>query len=81
MSEYIISVDDEGAAARIIELFGADKTKVYGYALTGEEIVRCRDCKHYEPLEGERGDWCQYWTYKVYGDGDGFCAWAVRRES
>ena len=42
------------------------------------EIVRCRDCKHREPLEGERGDWCYYWTDKVYGDGDGFCSWGER---
>ena len=44
-----------------------------------EEIVRCRDCAHYELLEGERGDWCQYWTDKVYGDGDGFCKWGERK--
>lgn len=54
-----------------------------GHWFTGEEIVRCRDCKHYEP-------------YKTYKHGimnrcidengnshrrepDDFCSWAERR--
>ena len=67
MSEYIIECD-----------YDFDEGWIPGEQR--EEIVRCRDCAHREPLEGERGDWCYYWTDKVYGDGDGFCAWGERKE-
>lgn len=49
----------------------------------GEEIVRCRDCKHYcestvdEDGEGEPS-WCTYWGHEWLRD-DGFCAWGERR--
>ena len=43
-----------------------------------EEIVRCRDCKYYELVPEDSGDWCEYWTDRVYG-ADGFCAWGERR--
>ena len=51
--------------------------------LTGEEIVRCRDCKYYETVPEDSGDWCGYWTDRIYVDarGSGFCAWGERRES
>lgn len=53
-----------------------------GYDRNGEkleEIVRCRDCKYYEPVPEDPGDWCGYWTDRVYGT-DGFCAWGERKE-
>lgn len=43
-----------------------------------EEIVRCRDCKYYELVPEDSGDWCEYWTDRVYR-ADGFCAWACRK--
>lgn len=57
--------------------------------LTGEKIVRCRDCKHLdeirvsysaEPVFQCKADWCQ----GVEGDSplvepNGFCAWGERR--
>lgn len=48
-----------------------------------EEIVRCRDCKHYCPStvdEDGEGDpsWCKRWEYEWVRD-DGFCAWGERR--
>lgn len=57
-------------------------------AKLGEEIVRCRDCKHFT-LEGsyrfEDGstnvDFCEYvrgWLLQVTPDG--FCAWGERKE-
>ena len=50
----------------------------------GEEIVRCRDCKHYSDHEWiiatDVSDVCHFWhgePTKVQPDG--FCAWAVKR--
>lgn len=45
-----------------------------GHWLTGEEIVRCRDCAVYD---GE-GYGC---SYGRGDDPDGFCAWGVRRDA
>lgn len=48
-----------------------------------EEIVRCGDCKYYETVPEDSGDWCGYWTDRIYADarGSGFCAWGVKEES
>lgn len=43
-----------------------------------ERIVRCRDCKYHEPVPEDSGDWCGYWTDRVYGT-DGFCKWGEPR--
>lgn len=78
MSEYIYATDEHE-----------------GHWLTGEEIVRCRDCKYYYAhgvptcqrnkewftgydIGGNYGEWCDG---EFYVEPDGFCAWAVRRES
>lgn len=47
------------------------------------EIVRCRDCSYYEAVPEDSGDWCGYWTDRIYADarGSGFCAWGVKEES
>ena len=48
-----------------------------------EEVVRCRDCEHYEQetvIDGETvGSWCD-WMCMSRPQPDGFCAWGVRRE-
>lgn len=48
----------------------------------GEEIVRCRDCKHYKDRNGAilPGTVCQrlgYYNFKV--EPDGFCSWGERK--
>lgn len=53
-----------------------------------EEIVRCRDCKHFTPKgthKFENGkvnaDFCTYvrgWMLQITPDG--FCAWACRKD-
>ena len=43
-----------------------------------EEIVRCRDCKHYTDDEMEYYHYCGSWCEQVTPDG--FCAWGVRKE-
>lgn len=42
-----------------------------------ERIVRCRDCKYYEPNTYSHFT-CELLTFHV--DPDGFCAWGERRE-
>lgn len=70
-------------------VYATDEHK--GHWLTGEEIVRCRDCKH-----------CREHDMRAYGDGrdqllchhfsmssgagwpvepDGFCSWGERRDA
>ena len=53
-----------------------------------EQVVRCRDCKHYYEAENYHpsGNYvmrcCKY--FDAYNDEvkpDGFCAWGKRRES
>lgn len=53
-----------------------------------EEIVRCRDCKHYYEADNyhPKGNYirrcCNYFdTYNDEVTPDGFCAWGVKEES
>lgn len=46
---------------------------------TGEEIVRCRDCRHYTEDEDEYYHYCGSWCEQV--EPDGFCAWGERRNA
>lgn len=43
-----------------------------------EEIVRCRDCEHYEPNTYSHFT-CELLTFHVQPDG--FCAWGERRDA
>lgn len=63
-------------------IYGTDGHE--GHWLTGEEIVRCRDCKRYHPKEGkmfsckfEYGEFAQWRS----AEPDGFCAWGERRDA
>lgn len=54
-----------------------------------EEIVRCRDCKHFTPkgthkFENRKtnADYCKYvrgWMLQITPDG--FCAWGERKDA
>lgn len=67
-------------------IYGTDEQQ--GHWLTGEEIVRCRDCKHFTPKgthKFENGkvndDYCDYvrgWVLQITPDG--FCAWGEKSE-
>lgn len=49
-----------------------------GHWLTGEEIVRCRDCKFY--LEEHK--WCYHFEDSEFcPEPNGFCAWGERRDA
>jgi len=50
-----------------------------GHWYTCEEIVRCRDCKHYTEDEMEYYHFCGSWCEQV--EPDGFCAWGERRDA
>lgn len=69
MSEYIIEIPDYvppfDPAVRSVSL--------------GDEIVRCRDCKHYTDDEMEYYHYCGSWCEQV--EPDGFCAWGERRDA
>lgn len=60
-------------------VYGTDDHE--GHWLTGEEIVRCRDCAY---CEKGRDGWhvCNRWNEPlIFADGDGFCAWGERRDA
>lgn len=63
-------------------IYGADEHE--GHWLTGEKIVRCRDCKRYQPREGQMFS-CRF-EYKGFiqwrsAEPDGYCAWGERRDA
>ena len=67
-------------------VYATDEHK--GHWLTGEEIVRCRDCKESylfdmswkTPKENDKR-YCKYGTYLQYEvPDDGFCSWGERKE-
>ena len=77
MSEYIVELYDE--YEKYVLEFECKPTNTHGFPLR-EEIVRCRDCKHYiTKFRDEYDDtvWCG--LHAGYVEPDGFCAWAVRR--
>ena len=81
MKEYII-----GMSAEVIKRAKNGETIRITPKL--QEIVRCRDCKHFTPKgthKFENGkvnaDYCDYvrgWMLQITPDG--FCSWAERRD-
>ena len=66
MSEHIIEVE--------YDMFNGTFTQK-----RHEEIVRCRDCRHYTDDEMEYYHYCGSWCEQVTPDG--FCAWGERRDA
>lgn len=54
-------------------VYATDEHK--GHWLTGEEIVRCRDCKWC--MAYMSGTYCDYMAHAV--ELDGFCKWGERK--
>lgn len=55
-----------------------NRENVWPYGSQREEIVRCRDCKHF--ASDELGDCCTLLDFEdVRSMGDGFCAWGERK--
>lgn len=72
MSEYIIT-GEQLERLEIPDMF------------TEQEIVRCRDCKHYEYWKFRDGrtahDCARGGDYLFDTEPDGFCKWAERRDA
>ena len=90
MSEYVFRYANgygcdmgalmDGGRQTVGDYFASDNTDHYG--TLHEEIVRCRDCKHYiTKFRNEYDDtvWCG--LHAGYVEPDGFCSWAVRRDA
>lgn len=75
MSEYIV----KGAEPNETVLHHRTQNGYEGWMWlpVGEEIVRCRDCKHYTDDEMEYYHYCGSWCEQVTPDG--FCAWGELR--
>lgn len=80
MAEYIVMVDEK---RKKTDLPNDPLTWLLGLPVL-EEIIRCRDCKHFREVPYHDG------CVKTQCDGvftfvepkqDGFCAWAERREA
>lgn len=60
-----------------------DRENVWPYGSQREEVVRCRDCKHYSEHEWilvtDVSDVCHFFGDGVKVEPDGFCAWGKRR--
>lgn len=70
MSEYILNVPD----------YVPPFDPAVRAASLGEEVVRCRDCKHF--ASDELGDCRTLLDFEdVKSMGDGFCAWGERRDA
>lgn len=77
MSEYIVGGAVPNHTVRV-----EDEREVYWHMThlpVREEIVRCRDCKHYIEDEAEYYHYCGSWCEQV--EPDGFCAWGERRDA
>lgn len=75
--DYIIRTE------RINEAWSSYATR-YTYSIKFDEIVRCKDCKHYRESEWviatDVSHVCHFFADGVQVEPDGFCAWGERRE-
>ena len=70
MSEYIYATNGDTVQNMLSEVFEPL-----------QEVVRCRDCKHWQPwMKGAKPE-CWAYGEPIETDPDGFCAWAVRRDA
>lgn len=64
--------------------FVVDRENVWPYGFQREEVVRCRDCKHYSEHEWilvtDVSDVCHFFGNGVKVEPDGFCKWGERRD-
>ena len=94
MSEYVFRYADgfgfdggcyiDGGKSTVGEYYETNDSDHYG--TIHEEIVRCRDCRHYYEPENYHpsGNYirqcCNYFdAYNDEVEPDGFCAWAERK--
>ena len=46
-----------------------------------EEVVRCKDCKHYEFEKFNKEDWGYCWFNDTHFEANGFCTYGERRDT
>lgn len=69
MSEYIVELTEENHIRLMAECDGIH-----------EEVVRCRDCKHYHAEINGCDEFGDIWHDEYANvEPDGFCAWGKRR--
>lgn len=72
MREYIMA-EVERYCGKVLTTFGVANE----YSVSEERrenIVRCRDCKHF------KSDICERVPYGIKVESDGFCAWGERKD-
>lgn len=76
----VFNEEEEKESNRLLIYLALTKTEVFlKYVPKCEEIVRCRDCKHYTDDEMEYYHYCGSWCEQVTPDG--YCAWGERRDA
>ena len=79
MSEYVMEYDGWAEGVPAGEYL---KVRNAMHARKREEIVRCRDCKHYVDVSGyvdRELHSCTHWG--DWTTSNGFCAWGERRDA
>lgn len=64
-----------------IENYDGNGNNLYNMWLTDQEIVRCKDCKHYREVsmsDGSKGHRCSGVFAFVECSPNGFCSWGER---
>lgn len=75
----VFNEEEEKESTRLLVYLALTKTEVFLNVPKCEEIVRCRDCKHYTDDEMEYYHYCGSWCEQVTPDG--YCAWGERRDA
>ena len=91
MSEYIIDTEkinelNRGNVTSWLSPYAISDTSVFPprikethFAVTLPGIVRCRDCKHWQPwMKGAKPE-CWAYGEPIETEPDGFCAWGERK--
>lgn len=81
MSEHVVDLTQ----VEKVESLGDYDTYTWLTALpVREQIVRCKDCKHYKEhkwiLITDVSDVCEFFSDGVKVEPNGFCKWGVRKE-
>lgn len=75
MAEYVVKGAEPNET--VLHTRTPNGYESWGWLPVLERIVRCGDCKYYEPNTYSHFT-CELLTFHV--EPDGFCAWGVRRE-
>ena len=81
MSEYVVYLTQ----VETVEGLGDLDTYAWLTALpVREQVVRCKDCKHYREHEciliTDVSDVCEFFSDGVKVEPNGFCSWGERRD-